>query len=94
LSDGESFCHLSFVICHLSSVIQAVQEIGKFAVIAGIVLVAVGVLLWKFPAWFGWLGHLPGDIAIGKGNFRFYFPIATCILISIVLTIVSWVLRR
>jgi Protein of unknown function (DUF2905) len=74
--------------------LEAVQEIGKFAVVAGIVLVAVGLLLWKFPTWFSWLGHLPGDISIEKGNFRFYFPLATCVLISIVLTLVGWILRR
>jgi hypothetical protein len=71
-----------------------VQEIGRYAVIAGLVLVVAGALLWRFPAWFGWLGHLPGDISIEKGNFRFYFPLVTCILISIVLTIVGWILRR
>jgi hypothetical protein len=74
--------------------LKVVQEIGKFAVVAGIVLVAVGLLLWKFPTWFAWLGHLPGDISIEKGNFRFYFPLATCILISIVLTLVGWIFRR
>jgi hypothetical protein len=74
--------------------LEAVQEIGKFAVVAGIVLVAVGLLFWKYPTWFSWLGHLPGDISIEKGNFRFYFPLATCVLISIVLTLVGWILRR
>jgi hypothetical protein len=71
-----------------------VQEIGKVAVVAGIVLVVLGILLWKFPMWFGWFGHLPGDISVEKGNFKFYFPLATCILISVVLTIVTWILRR
>jgi Protein of unknown function (DUF2905) len=71
-----------------------VQEIGKYAVIAGIILVVVGVLLWRFSTWFGWLGHLPGDISVEKGNFKLYFPLVTCILISILLTIVSWIFRR
>jgi hypothetical protein len=74
--------------------LSVVQEIGKIAVMIGVVLVVVGVLLWKFPMWFGWLGHLPGDISIKKGSFGFYFPIVTCILISLVLTLVSWILRR
>ena len=92
---NDKFCLAKFVAKPtFFAVIPIVQEIGKYAVVAGIVLVAVGVLLWKFPTWFGWLGHLPGDISIEKGNFRFYFPLATCILISIVLTIVGWILRR
>jgi hypothetical protein len=70
------------------------QEIGKFVVIAGVVLVAVGVLLWRFPGLFGWVGKLPGDLSVQKGNFSFYFPIATCILVSIILTLVSWLFRR
>jgi hypothetical protein len=74
--------------------LSVVQEIGKIAVMIGVVLVVVGVLLWKFPMWFGWFGHLPGDISIKKGSFGFYFPIVTCILISLVLTLVSWILRR
>jgi uncharacterized protein involved in cysteine biosynthesis len=83
---------LSSVI--LSLIIPVVQEIGKFAVIVGVILVVLGILLWRFPMWFGWLGHLPGDISIRKGNFGFYFPLATCILISILLTLVTWILRR
>jgi uncharacterized protein involved in cysteine biosynthesis len=83
---------LSFVI--LSLIIPVVQEIGKLAVIVGVILVVLGILFWRFPMWFGWLGHLPGDISIRKGNFGFYFPLATCILISILLTIVTWILRR
>jgi len=52
------------------------------------------VLLWKFPGWFGWMGRLPGDISVQKGNFSFYFPIVTCIVISVVLTLLSWLFRR
>lgn len=70
------------------------QEIGKFVVIVGVLLVVVGVVLWRFPSLFGWVGKLPGDISMQKGNFSFYFPVATCILVSIVLTLVSWLFRR
>ena len=70
------------------------QEIGKFVVILGVFLVVVGVILWRFPALFGWVGKLPGDIAVQKGNFSFYFPVVTCIVVSIVLTLLSWLFRR
>ena len=70
------------------------QEIGKYVVMIGAVLVVAGVILWRFPSLFGWLGKLPGDISVQKGNFSFYFPVMTCILVSIVLTLLSWLFRR
>jgi hypothetical protein len=70
------------------------QEIGKFVAIAGVFLFAVGLMLWRFPGLFGWLGKLPGDISVQKGSYSFYFPVATCILVSIVLTLLSWLFRR
>ena len=44
--------------------------------------------------WFGWLGRRPGDISIQKGNFSFYVPLVTCILISVILTLLRWLFRR
>ena len=70
------------------------QEVGKFILIIGLVLVAVGALLWRFPNLFGWVGRLPGDVSVQKGNFSFYFPIVTCILISVIVTLLSWLFRR
>ena len=70
------------------------QEIGKLVLIIGLVLVVVGGILWRFPNLFGWVGNLPGDISVHKGNFSFYFPVVTCILISIVLTLLIWLFKR
>jgi hypothetical protein len=70
------------------------QEIGKFVVIIGLVLVVSGVILWRFPGLFGWMGKLPGDISVRRGSFSFYFPVVTCVLVSIVLTFLSWLFRR
>jgi hypothetical protein len=70
------------------------QEVGKFILIIGLVLVAVGALLWRFPSLFGWVCRLPGDVSVQKGNFSFYFPIVTCILISVIVTLLSWLFRR
>lgn len=60
--------------------------IGKSLVFAGIAIVVVGLLLWGFSS-VPLVGKLPGDIYIRRGNFTFYFPLATCILISIIATI-------
>lgn len=72
---------------------DGIQYIGKFLIIFGIIIVAVGVLLLisgKIP----WIGRLPGDIMIHKKNFTFYFPLATSILISVVLTFLFWIISR
>jgi len=61
--------------------------IGKLLIIAGIILVLLGVIFWwgsKIP----FLGRLPGDIYIRRGNFSLYFPLATCIIISLILTLI------
>ncbi len=66
---------------------------GRALIIMGVVLVIAGVLLvlaGKVP----WLGRLPGDISIRKGNFSFYFPLATCLLISLILSLIAWLLRK
>ncbi|NMA51457.1 MAG: DUF2905 domain-containing protein [Peptococcaceae bacterium] len=69
------------------------ENIGRLMVLAGIIIVICGVLLLLGGKFFG-LGKLPGDLFIQKGNFTFYFPIATCILLSILLTIIFSLFRR
>ena len=69
------------------------NEIGKFLVITGLVIVIIGALLWSGVGK-GWLGRLPGDINISKGNFSFHFPIVTCILASIILSLILWLFRK
>ena len=60
--------------------------LGAFLVIAGLALQLAG----KLP----WLGRLPGDIYVERENFRFYFPLATSILLSLLLTLALWLFRR
>ena len=68
-------------------------QFGKLLVVAGLALAAVGALLWSgFGR--GWLGRLPGDIHVEKGNFSFHFPLVTCLLLSAVLSLVLWFFRR
>jgi hypothetical protein len=70
-----------------------VPELGKFLVILGAVIIVLGLLLWSGVG-AGWLGRLPGDIRIERGNSAFYFPIVTCIIISIVLSLIFSLFRR
>lgn len=64
----------------------------RWLVAIGLVLVLIG-LLWPLLSQLG-LGLLPGDIVIEHGNFRFYFPIVTCLIISIILSLFVWLLNR
>ena len=69
------------------------NEIGKFLVVAGLLTALVGVLLWSGLGK-GWFGRLPGDVHYSKGDFHFYFPIVTCLLLSLLLTLILWLFRR
>jgi len=66
---------------------------GKFLVIAGLMMAAVGAILWSgFGR--GWVGRLPGDLHYTRGNFSFYFPVVTCLLASLVLTLLLWLFKK
>lgn len=70
-----------------------VTEMGRMIVVLGLVLVGVGLLLTvvgKVP----FIGRLPGDILIRRGNFTFYFPLATSILLSVILSLLFLLFRR
>lgn len=69
------------------------QSMGKILILAGICLLVVGLFIWLFGDFLGWFGNLPGDIKIKKENFHFYFPITTMILISIVLSLLLWLIQ-
>jgi hypothetical protein len=69
------------------------SELGRFLVIAGLLLAVVGVVLLLSPK-LPWLGKLPGDFSWQRGNFTFYFPLGTCILLSIILTLLFYLFRK
>jgi len=66
---------------------------GKALILFGLLLIVAGALLLgagKFP----FLGRLPGDIRIERGNFSFFFPLGTCLLLSLLLSLILWFFRR
>lgn len=69
------------------------NEMGKVLVVLGLVLVAVGAVLWSGVGR-GWFGRLPGDIHIERDNFSFHFPIVTCLILSLVLTVILRLLKK
>jgi hypothetical protein len=62
-------------------------------VVAGLVIAAAGGWIWSGIGR-GWIGKLPGDIHYSRGNFSFYFPLMTSVLVSLLLTLILWLLRK
>ena len=65
-----------------------VNNIGKLLISIGVIIISIGGIIYFFGDSFSWFGRLPGDIKIEKENFTFYFPLATIILVSIVINII------
>ena len=73
------------------------SDLGKILIGFGVLMVVVGGVLLLAGSLFGkvpWLGRLPGDIHVQRGNWSFYFPLATSILLSIVLSLLLWLFGR
>lgn len=77
-------------------VMPLLPTIGKYCVLLGVVLLVLGIafLFWDRLPGIRHLGRLPGDIFIKKGAFRFYFPMVTCFLVSVVLSLVFWLFKH
>jgi uncharacterized protein YybS (DUF2232 family) len=69
------------------------NDFGKLLVVVGLLIAAVGAVIWSGVGK-GWLGNLPGDVRYTRGNFSFYFPIVTCLLVSLLLTLILWLFRK
>jgi hypothetical protein len=69
------------------------ESLGRILLFTGAILLVVGGLMLAGGRMFG-LGRLPGDIFIEKGNYSFYFPIVTCIILSVLLTLILYIIRR
>ena len=69
------------------------ESIGKSLVLVGLAIVVIGIATWGLSS-IPYFGRLPGDVYVRRGNFTFYFPLATCILISIIATILFSLMRR
>ena len=68
-------------------------HLGKILVVIGLLVAGVGVL-FLFSDKIPWLGRLPGDLTFRRGNFTFYFPIGTCLVISALLSLLFWLFRK
>ena len=69
------------------------SSFGRWLIGAGLILVVVGLIVVLHPK-VPWLGHLPGDIHIQRGNFSLYFPLATCLGVSLILSVVLKLFKK
>lgn len=72
---------------------NSLNAFGRLLIISGLLLIIIGIFL-KWGGKVPWLGKLPGDILIRRGNFTFYFPLATCIILSIILSLIFALFSR
>ena len=70
------------------------MNLGRMLMALGCALLVIGALVWLGGRLNLPLGRLPGDIRIERPNFRFYFPLATCLLLSVLVTLAMWVFRK
>ncbi len=68
------------------------QSLGKYLIVFGAIILIAGVVLTFFPR-LNFFGRLPGDITVKKENFSFYFPIVTSIVLSVLLTLIFWIIN-
>ena len=69
------------------------HSLGRSLIAMGLVIALIGVVL-TFAGKIPWLGRLPGDLYFKRNNFTFYFPLATSIIISVILSLILWLLRK
>lgn len=70
------------------------SDTGKWIIGIGAIVVIIGIVVYFFHDKLNWIGRLPGDIRIERENFRFYFPITTMILFSLLGTLILWLIRK
>jgi len=70
------------------------SDTGKYIIVAGVMIILLGVVIYFFHDKLTWIGRLPGDIRIERENFRFYFPITTMVIFSLAVTIIIQIVKR
>lgn len=70
------------------------SDTGKWVMGLGAIIILVGIIIYFFHDKLNWIGRLPGDIRIERENFKFFFPITTMILLSLLGTLIIWLIRK
>ncbi len=75
-------------------ILEMSSQAGKYLIFTGIFIIVIGIIFYFFHNKLNWIGRLPGDIRIEKQNFKFYFPVTTMILLSLLLTLIINIIKR
>lgn len=70
------------------------QQAGRIIILIGLIIIITGILVYFLADKLHWFGKLPGDIRIERENFRFYFPITTALILSLVISLVIYLIRK
>jgi hypothetical protein len=70
------------------------NETGRYLVVIVGIIIVLGLLIWGLGNRFSWFGHLPGDIRIERETFRLYIPLTSMLLLTILLNLIIWVIRK
>lgn len=70
------------------------NETGKWLIVIGALIMITGIVVWLFAGRLHWIGRLPGDIHVERDNFKFYFPITTMVIVSVLLSALLWLARK
>jgi hypothetical protein len=84
----------SYVLIAKNLNFSFMERIGKMIVLVGVLVVVAGLIVWLLGDKLRFLGRLPGDISIERENYKIYFPITTMIFVSVLLTLIMWVIQR
>ena len=69
-------------------------QLGKILITIGVILIVAGSIIWFAGNKLHWIGNLPGDIRIEKENVKFYFPVTTMIVLSVLFSLIIWIFRK
>jgi hypothetical protein len=69
-------------------------QIAKIMIISGIILIISGIIFGLGQKYFQWFGHLPGDFRIERENFKLFIPLSSMLLVSILLSLIFWIIRK
>lgn len=70
------------------------SQIGKYIMLAGLAIAAIGLIIYLLGNKLSWFGHLPGDVRIDRDNFKLFFPVTSMILVSIVLNVLIYLVKK
>jgi len=82
------------LICSIQKGLMMNQNTGKMLIFGGLIILVIGVVIYFSGNKLNWIGRLPGDIRIEKPGMKIYFPVVTMILLSLVLNLIIWLIKK